>query len=310
MAYWWVNQNQTYEHEIKGFLWSPIRNANGARNQFYDNMTLVQPGDVIFSFKDTLIAAVGVAVSGVQPSPKPNFGRAGTNWHNDGWLVEVEFTELHNRIRPKNFIDLIAPHLPSKYSPLQQNGNGIQSVYLASVPSAMASVLIGLIGPEFLQIVDSIEAEAIDESSENVIERELSMRLDITETEKIQLVKSRKGQGLFKSNVRIVESHCRVTGVTQLNMLRASHIKPWSVSNNDERIDGFNGLLLAPHVDHLFDRGFVSFDSSGEMLVSPRLEVEVLSHWHIPHKLNVGKFNADQSTYLEFHQESVFHASA
>ena len=53
MRYWWVNQNQTYKHEISGgYLWSPKTNANGGRNQFYLNMLNVELGDVIFSFCD------------------------------------------------------------------------------------------------------------------------------------------------------------------------------------------------------------------------------------------------------------------
>ena len=61
MRYWWVNQNQTYRHEITGgYLWSPKRNANGARNPFYESMREVAPGDLIFSFMDTRILAVGI----------------------------------------------------------------------------------------------------------------------------------------------------------------------------------------------------------------------------------------------------------
>ena len=64
MRYWWVNQNQTYRAEVRGsFMWSPKRNANGARNQFYENMRSVAPGDVIFSFCDTRIKAIGVVTS-------------------------------------------------------------------------------------------------------------------------------------------------------------------------------------------------------------------------------------------------------
>ena len=65
MQYWWVNQNQTYKAEVSGgFLWSPKTRKDGGRNQFYVNMTLVQPGDVVFSFCDTLIKAVGI-VTGI-----------------------------------------------------------------------------------------------------------------------------------------------------------------------------------------------------------------------------------------------------
>src|SRR3546814_19216091 len=61
MRYWWVNQNQTYRHEVPGgYLWSPKRNRNGGRNPFYDFMREVAPGDVVFSFSDTYIKAIGI----------------------------------------------------------------------------------------------------------------------------------------------------------------------------------------------------------------------------------------------------------
>jgi putative restriction endonuclease len=64
MRYWWVNQNQTSRQEIEGgYLWSPERNANGARNPFYESMREVAPGDLVFSFVDTRIAAIGIAES-------------------------------------------------------------------------------------------------------------------------------------------------------------------------------------------------------------------------------------------------------
>ena len=102
MRYWWVNQNQTYKSEVPGgFLWSPKTRTDGARHQYYDNMKEVAVGDVVFSFCDTRIKAVGVAVGVAQTSPKPDFGGAGQGWSKDGWLVPVEFKELTSRFRSK-----------------------------------------------------------------------------------------------------------------------------------------------------------------------------------------------------------------
>jgi putative restriction endonuclease len=138
MRYWWVNQNQTYRHEVMGgYLWSPKRNANGARNPFYESMREVAPGDLIFSFMDTRIYAVGIALSYCWESPKPlEFGNSGQNWEDIGWRVKVQFTGLSNKVRPKDHIDVLRPLLPDKYSPLQPNGNGLQSVYLTASISA------------------------------------------------------------------------------------------------------------------------------------------------------------------------------
>jgi putative restriction endonuclease len=62
MRFWWVNQNQTWRQETAGgYLWSPKRKSNGQINPFYESMREVAPGDVVLSFRDTLIAAVGIA---------------------------------------------------------------------------------------------------------------------------------------------------------------------------------------------------------------------------------------------------------
>jgi hypothetical protein len=95
MRYWWVNQNQTYRHEVAGnFLWSPKRRSDGSRNEFYDTMRRVALGDVVFSFCDTRIKAISVVTAPAQTSPKPDFGNAGLNWSMEGWLVPVELAPL------------------------------------------------------------------------------------------------------------------------------------------------------------------------------------------------------------------------
>jgi len=106
MRYWWVNQNQTFRQEIAGgYLWSPKRNANGARNPFYESMREVSPGDLIFSFVDTRVAAIGIAKSYCWKCPKPiEFGSVGQNSENVGWRVNASFTQLLNKIRPKDHI--------------------------------------------------------------------------------------------------------------------------------------------------------------------------------------------------------------
>jgi putative restriction endonuclease len=220
MRYWWVNQNQTYRHEVQGgYLWSPKRNANGARNPFYESMREVAPGDLIFSFMDTRILAVGIAQSYCWESPKPQeFGTAGQNWENIGWKVTVQFTELENKVRPKDHIGILRPLLPEKYSPLQPNGNGLQSVYLTELPTSLAQALIGLIGREVSALavaardVKPIPADDI-EMWERTLERQVTNDSSIRETERQALIRARNGQGLFRDRVSKIETKCRVTGV-------------------------------------------------------------------------------------------------
>jgi len=314
MRFWWVNQNQTYRHEVAGgYLWSPKRNSNGGRNPFYESMREVSPGDLVFSFKDTHICAVGIAVSYCWESPKPlEFGAAGQNWENIGWKVNVRFTKLTNIVRPKNHMSVLGAHLPEKYSPLQPNGNGLQSVYLAEISSDFADVLMGLIGNEVAPVKMAAHAvvPAVDDDLEfwerrleEVVVRDKSVR----ETDRIAIVHARLGQGLFKERVMQIEKRCRITGVENTTHLIASHCKPWRDSNNEERLNGENGLLLTPSIDHLFDRGFIGFEDNGRLIISPVAHRPSLEKMGIDtvKNVNVGNFSSGQKNFLDFHRNSV-----
>ena len=124
-------------------MWSPKRNRDGGFNQFYQNMLETNVGDIVFSFSDTFIKNVGVVTAPTISADKPKeFGKAGDAWDTDGWLVN-DFSPLSNPVKPKNHIDILAPHLPQKYSPIKANGDGNQ-VYLAEVPKPMAIALLSL----------------------------------------------------------------------------------------------------------------------------------------------------------------------
>jgi hypothetical protein len=318
MRYWWVNQNQTHKQELGGgYIWSPKRNANGARNPFYESMREVAPGDLIFSFVDTRIAAVGVAESYCFENPKPpEFGDAGPNWDNIGWRIRVRFKTLAHHIRPKDHMALLRPLLPDKYAPLQANGNGIQSIYLTQVPDSFANALIALIGPEAVAVQGNASdvvlpmtaANAELEVWEHHIETEVDRDTRIDSTERQALITARRGQGLFKQRVVAIERHCRITHVDNLEHLRASHCKPWrDCASHAERLDGENGLLLTPSIDHLFDRGFISFEDSGRLIIAPVADLPSLRRMGVPTEepFNVGAFTAGQRAYLDFHRNSV-----
>lgn len=287
-------------------MWSPKFKKNGARNEFYDNMLEVQPNDVVFSFCDTLIKAVGVATGVATTAPKPDFGSTGESWSKEGWLVPVEFKELTNPLRPKDHMQQLRPHLPEKYSPIQISGNGIQSVYLAVLPDDLAMHIISLLGKTYDSAIHELLERVGMNNAEDALEESIKGRTDIGQTTKTQLIQARRGQGIFKDNVRRNESTCRVTGVSDIRHLRASHIKPWSESTDDEKLNGCNGLLLAPHIDHLFDKGFISFSDDGDLMISSQVDRQVLTAWGILAGKKVGRFNQQQMTFLDYHRKEVF----
>jgi putative restriction endonuclease len=106
----------------------------------------------------------------------------------------------------------------------------------------------------------------------------------------------------------LIERRCRVTGVDNSVHLRASHCKPWRDSNNEERLDGENGLLLTPSIDHLFDRGFISFQRDGGLIISPVAHRLSLERMGVPtdKAVNVGAFSDRQDQFLEYHRDAVF----
>ena len=319
MRYWWVNQNQTFRQEIAGgYLWSPKRNANGARNPFYESMREVSPGDLIFSFVDTRVASIGIAKSYCWECPKPTeFGSAGRNWENIGWRVNVSFTGLLNEIRPKDHMGVLRTVLPDRYSPLQRNGNGIQSIYLTELSQEFAEVLGGLIGEEARSLIAVARTGASAETSriggddldvwERKLEEQVETDASVRETDREAIVRARRGQGLFKQRVMRIETHCRITGVDNLSHLLASHCKPWRDSSSEERLNGENGLLLTPSIDHLFDRGFIGFEDNGNLIVSPVAHKPSLQRMGVEtdRLINVGSFTEGQRQFLDFHRNGV-----
>jgi len=307
MRYWWVNQNQTYRAEVRGsFMWSPKRNANGARNQFYENMREVSPGDIVFSFCDTRIKAIGVITGGAQTGPKPDFGNAGMNWSKEGWFVPVDYCGLSNQIRPKDHAAILRPFLPAKYSPLQESGDGLQSVYLAEVPPDLADILIGLIGQAYW---DAFSTIAVLQTVGEGVDLEAVPTIDHAPTGptfREQLVRARRGQGVFRANVLLREDACRVTRVSEPRHLKASHIKPWRDASDAERLDGANGLLLSPHIDHLFDEGYITFSADQALVIVPEVRHKLLDAWGIDAGVRVGEFTRVQNSYLDYHRVNVF----
>ncbi|MGH8414733.1 MAG: HNH endonuclease [Gammaproteobacteria bacterium] len=319
MQFWWVNQNQTFEQEVRGgYLWSPKRKSDDSINPFYESMREVAPGDLIFSYEGTRIRAVGLAASYARESPKPpEFGTAGPNWNQIGWRVDVDFSILQNQIKPLSHIAHLRPYLPDRYSPLQKSGRGNQGIYLTWIDLPLAEELLGLIGFEGRQFWEQAKlthTEYMLKNSEDVegweehVKKQIESDAKIPDTEKSALVLSRRGQGVFKQRVSLIEHACRVTKVDRPEHLIASHCKPWRDSSNEERLDGENGLLLTPSVDHLFDRGFISFDNDGTLLVSPVAHKPSLTKMGVPadRPVNVGQFSSGQRRFLDFHRDSVF----
>jgi predicted restriction endonuclease len=125
-------------------------------------------------------------------------------------------------------------------------------------------------------------------------------------TEQTQLRKSRLGQGQYRTKLLTLRKVCYVTGVSDADFLRASHIKPWKDSNNVERLDPYNGLLLTPNCDFLFDAGFISFADDGAILISNELPQKILTMFQIAVNFRGVDLGDRTKQYLDFHRKNKF----
>lgn len=152
-------------------------------------------------------------------------------------------------------------------------------------------------------------SEYLAEGFGNDVEEDIDLileDLDLSKTERSNLVKSRIGQGLFRQRLLTLWKQCAVTGFKDTSLLVASHIKPWRSSSNSERLDGFNGLLLTPNLDKAFDCGFVTFDSTGLICISPLLKDSEKLGITLDLKVDL---SAKHKPFMNFHRENVYRAS-
>lgn len=123
-------------------------------------------------------------------------------------------------------------------------------------------------------------------------------------TDQKRFINTRVGQGAYRK--RIIhrwEYKCAVTGFDKLPILIASHILPWSIADDNERLDVHNGILLSPTYDALFDRKLITFENNGKIVLSNQIEERAYNKIGVYGKERITNFNAHNFTYLEKHRE-------
>ena len=131
-------------------------------------------------------------------------------------------------------------------------------------------------------------------------------------TEAEHLVVQRVGQDIFRRGLlEYWDGRCAITGLAVPELLRASHIKPWAACDSDtERLDIFNGLLLAPHLDAAFDAGFITVAQDGTVLLSELFPSEARSVLRLDRSLRVRRLHRGHERYLPSHRANIFRASS
>lgn len=146
--------------------------------------------------------------------------------------------------------------------------------------------------------------------------RSLSARVEerlaaIPATERTREVRQRIGQEVFREAlVDMWQGRCAITGlILPSALLRASHAKPWAKASDAERLDPFNGLLLAVHLDAMFDAGLIAVGEDGRVLYSPKLDAATRVHFGLRDDLRIRALAPGHLPYLQWHREHLFQRS-
>ena len=293
--YYWVNQGSTFsEARAAGCLWAPELDAHGATLNHWETMTQLQPGDMVLTYANSHLRGYAVAKSRFVNSIRPYRSSSPYEPGQGGRLVFCDFKPL---VRNPIAIGTIAadPHLVSDLSSgsnaVLTSKHTVAQKYLCPIPTRAAVKLLQLLG-----------FPAAPPSTPN-------RPATISPTSAVQLVNARVGQGKFRTDLLVAYSSvCAVTGLTLERLLRASHIQPWCESSDFAKLDPHNGVLLAAGVDAAFDCGFVSFDATGALLVSPLLTAGDLVSLGIPSAASLAShlLTSERLGYLSFHRSKVF----
>lgn len=256
MSFFWVNIGSSYrEVKEQNFLWAPQygMNKNGQKfsNASWETVKGVKAGDVIFCNKDREIVYVATATADAEPAPRP-LSRSFDKWEREGTRVDVELTVLEHPIDVSQFSEIFMSSYneSSRPSVFAENGSCTQT-YMCEIPEIAAKMIASFIS----------ENVSIDFNKETAKVKEA------TGSTKETIIQARVGHGPYREKLfKKWGGKCAVTGIALESMLTASHIVSWSISNDKEKVDPYNGLPLIPNLDRLFDRGMISFDDNGHLL--------------------------------------------
>lgn len=307
VRHWWVNQTRAVARGLMGdYLWAPAA-ERGSPAESARLIQTVRPGDLIFAYSDGAIGGIGLALRPAFAAPRPSeLSTGGKAPDAPGWYLPCRFFELALPLRLRSHMSLLRPLLPLQHAPLRATGIRNPAVYLAEVPAELAGALRPLLAGQLEDVEAQIKAAAESELADDWVESSIRRRADLDPQSKQQLIRARRGLGSFRASVEKLETACRVTGLLDRRHLRACHIKPWSVSEDREKLDGANGLLLSPHIAHLFVRGYISFSDGGDLLASRYLNPAILTAWSLRVPMKTGPFKPAQCAYLDYHRRHIF----
>ncbi|WP_308381213.1 HNH endonuclease [Serratia marcescens] len=291
MSFFWVNIGSSF-NEVKeqNFLWAPQYgvNKNGKmfNPTFWETVKDVKAGDIIFCNKDREIIYIATAVSDAKPAPRPQ-NRSFDKWEREGTRVDVDLTVLEHPIDVLQFRDIFMAAFNEFSRPTVFAENGFcTQTYMCEIPEAAAKMIASFINNNI----------SIDFNKQTAKVKEARG------STKAAVIQARVGYGPYRDKLfKKWGGKCAVTGIALESMLTASHIVSWSISNDKEKVDPYNGFPLIPNLDRLFDRGMISFDDNGCLLYKKELS-GLLRALKIPLDSKIAGLFGENKKYLKRHR--------
>ena len=290
MRFFLVFQGTTYQEEKKlSCLWAPKFGKSGQEVHHHKRLVEVKINDRIIHLVNRKIVSISTAKSRAYDAEAPWKQDDSRPWLKNGRKIDVEMIELSEPILIDNIFQKIKSYLPEKYSPFDRNGSGNQG-YFYEINSKIFNTILNTDFTNDFYDLDNLNRPE-SESTKDIL------RLN---------VRSSTWQSYFKNQLfKLWGSSCLVTGIKNENLLIGAHIKPWAKSSDEEKIDPYNGLLLSPNADKLFEIGLISFQDNGSMMISDKINLSELKKLGIENNIKID-FKEKNLIYLKYHRENKF----
>jgi putative restriction endonuclease len=306
MKFYWVNIGASYEEvRLTNSLWAPLYTttpkdpddpSKGTRTTHFphwDIVAEVKQGDVIFCNYNRRISFIAIATKDAFQAPRP-LGRAFSAWQNNGGRqVNVKLIDMPIPLSIDGYIhDMFVDryNTQSTAKVFTSNGRVFQGYMVGLSPAA---------GVELLSLCGDVEEVVVDTSEST---KHSGKKPPLNGTTKKAIQEARIGQGQFRQDLIDLWKKCPVSGVQNHALLIASHTLPWAKSTDEQRLDKYNGFLFAAHIDRLFDRGLISFDNSGKMIISIFLSPNDMEALGIDSSISI-ELHPKNLPYLEKHRQ-------
>lgn len=281
MSIWWVNLGTGYRSQVDASaLWAPNQGCQPETRELYgprwhwSTLQDALPGEFVVLCDDQYIKGIAMVTANALVEQEPPAGLAlQPTWHNRGWLLPVAIALLTNRISR----DALAEGLFLDYSersPLRREEGALKGnqIYFTKLPDGDDIIFFERLAaalntqrPGAMEVLVGTAAAA-DQANGAAGD---------PETTREALVLARIGQGRFRTQlVDRWAGLCCATGLAEAKLLRASHIMPWKVANNQQRLDVYNGLLLSVAYDAAFDAHLITLTDGGVWECDPNFSAE------------------------------------